>query len=239
MKKISFLLSLIILLYTQCDNASKTPKVSYDTNNKNKVAVVKIDSTKIQIADLPIQIKETKYLLHPIGDYTYNKASKFSYGSSGNSELNFSISNSNEYEITGYIQNLKFQHTDSLKIRSLTNKPILIETITYLNSIAEKTNQQLLIYSMADSDTNGDQKVDSDDIKSLYISTVGGLKFKKLTSDFQELIDWNVIESNNKLYFRTIEDTNKNGQFDSEDKLHYQFVDLSTKEKIAQEYKPI
>jgi hypothetical protein len=240
MKKTILLLGFFILLFAKCNDTNKTPKVSYDSNNKNKVAKVKIDSSKIQIADLPIQIKETKYLLHPIGDFVYEGGSwKYDSSSTSKENLSFSISNSNEYEITGYIQNLKFQHTDSTSIRSLTNNPVLIETITYLNKVAEKTNQQLLVYTMADNDTNGDGKVNSNDIKSLYISKVSGLNFRKLTSEFQELIDWNVIESNNKLYFRTIEDTNKNGQFDDQDKLHYQFVDLNSKDKIAQEYKPI
>jgi hypothetical protein len=41
------------------------------------------------------------------------------------------------------------------------------------------------------------------------------------------------------LYFRTIEDTNKNGEFDKEDNVHYFYVNLLDKEWKALEYKPI
>jgi hypothetical protein len=88
-------------------------------------------------------------------------------------------------------------------------------------------------------DSNGDTKLDGNDIKNLYISEINGANFTKLSVDLQELIDWNIIESQNRLYFRTIEDINKNGAFDKDDKVHYQFVDLLTKDWKVIEYTPI
>jgi hypothetical protein len=55
----------------------------------------------------------------------------------------------------------------------------------------------------------------------------------------QELIDWKLIESKNRLYFRTIEDANKNGAFDKDDIVHYNYVDLAAKEWTVTAYKPI
>jgi len=95
------------------------------------------------------------------------------------------------------------------------------------------------VYTMADKDTNKDEKIDSNDIKTLYISEIGGDKLTKLTLDFQELIDWNLIESQNRLYFRSIEDTNKNGEFDKKDVVHYNYVNLSDKEWKLTNYNPI
>jgi hypothetical protein len=92
---------------------------------------------------------------------------------------------------------------------------------------------------MVDMDTNKDGKLDSSDIKGLYLSTISGEKLTKISADFQELIDWNLIESNTHLYFRTVEDTNKNGQFDEKDVVHYNYIDLSTKEWKVIEYKPV
>jgi hypothetical protein len=43
-----------------------------------------------------------------------------------------------ENEITGYLQNLKFQKTDSDSIRPLTDKPALIQTATYLKSVSDR-----------------------------------------------------------------------------------------------------
>ena len=134
---------------------------------------------------------------------------------------------------------MKFQEIGKDTIYALTDKQILIETATYLKTFADKSKQQLLVYSLADMDTNKDGKLDSNDIKSLYISTISGQKFTKLSADFQELIDWKIIESKNLLYFRSIEDTNKNGEFDAEDSLQYHFVNLLDKDWKVNSYKPI
>ena len=147
--------------------------------------------------------------------------------------------NYGENEITGYLQNVKFQEIGSDSIKALTDKPILIQTATYLKSVSDKTKQQVLVYSLADMDTNKDGKLDTNDIKSLYISEISGNRFTKVSTDFQELIDWNLIESKNRLYFRTIEDTNKNGQFDKNDVIHYHYLDLSNKGWKVFDYNPI
>jgi hypothetical protein len=55
----------------------------------------------------------------------------------------------------------------------------------------------------------------------------------------QELIDWNLMESKSRVYFRTIEDTNKNGQFDKSDIVHYHYLDLSNKDWKVCDYNPI
>ncbi len=242
MKKATFLLAgFSVLLMMACKDQKETPKVIYENNPKKETTpVVKADSAKIAIADLPIQMEGTKYLIHPIGDYrVYEGDSKMSYGSSNADKGSFSVSNYNRFELTGFLQNLKFQHIDSTAIRPLTNKPVLIETATFLNTIAGKTKQQLLVYTLVDQDTNQDGALNSSDIKSLYISKIDGTHFMKLSADFQELIDWNPMEAKNRLYFRTIEDTNKNGQFDKDDVLHYNFVDLMGKQWTVMGYNPI
>ena len=96
-----------------------------------------------------------------------------------------------------------------------------------------------MVYVLEDLDTNKDGKLNDADIKSLYISSIDGKNFTKLTSDFQELIDWKYIAVKNSLYFRTIEDTNKNGEFDKDDTTHYHLVDLLSKEWKAIEFNPI
>jgi hypothetical protein len=214
---------------------AEKPKVTYETTSKAKPEVVS-DANQIEVADLPINMEGTNFLIHPIGVMSGNgKGKKSSY----DSEQGFTVSNYGEYQITGYLKNLKFQEIGKDTIYALTDKQILIETATYLKTFADKSKQQLLVYSLADMDTNKDGKLDNNDIKSLYISTVSGQKFTKLSADFQELIDWKIIESKNLLYFRTIQDTNKNGEFDAKDSLQYQFVNLLDKEWKVISYKPI
>lgn len=224
---------------TACKKEVEKPKVIYDATNKSKSSV-KVDSTQVAIADLPIQMEGTDYLIHPVADLrVYERGTKARYGSSSVIDLSFTISNYGENEVTGYLQNLKFQKVDSDSIRPLTDKPALIQTATYLKSVSDRIKKQIMVYTMYDVDTNKDGKLDASDIKSLYLSEISGARFTKVSSDFQELIDWSLIESKNRLYFRTVEDTNKNGQFDKNDVVHYNYIDLNDNSWKVITYEPI
>lgn len=240
MKKLHIaLLGISLLLLASCKEESEKPKVIYDASNKGR-AVTKSDSAQVKIADLPIHMEGTNYLIHPVGDLSIReKGIKTRYGSSSVNDLSFTISNYSEYEITGFLQNLKFQRMDSDSIKVLTDKPVLIQTATYLKSVADKTQNQVMAYTMVDMDTNKDGKLDTSDIKALYLSEISGDKLTKISASYQELIDWKLIESKNRLYFRTVEDTNKNGEFDKMDVVHYSYVDLSNKEWKIISYEPV
>lgn len=232
--KIVFLIVPVFLF--SCKKDAEKPKVIYENPSKG-AALKKIDTTRIALADLPIQMEGTNYLLFPVGELM---ATARNYDSSSKStQLSYKISNYSEYQITGFIRNLKFQQVGKDSITSLTDKDMLIQSITYLKTIADKTKQQILVYVLEDMDTNKDVKLDDNDIKSLYLSDISGDRFTKISLDYQELIDWKVLESTNRLYYRTIEDTNKNGEFDKNDQLHYYFIDLSGKERKSIEYNPI
>lgn len=240
MKKLHItILGIAILLLTSCKEEVEKPKVTYDGTSRAK-ELVKTDSTQIQIADLPLQMEGTDYLIHPVADLSIReKGIKARYGSSSVNDLSFTISNYGEFEITGFLQNLKFQKIDSDSIKKLTDKRVLIQTATYLKSVADKTNNQIMVYTMVDMDTNKDGKLDISDIKALYLSEISGERFTKISSDFQELIDWKLIGSNNRLYYRTVEDTNKNGEFDKKDVVNYYYIDLSKKEWKIIGYEPV
>ncbi|HEX9980711.1 MAG TPA: hypothetical protein VGB50_09130 [Flavobacterium sp.] len=233
-----FLSGLVLLLSAACKEEAEKPKVIYENSPKTEKAVAKPDTTQIAIADLPIQIAETDYIIHPVGDLRINN-DKGRYNSGGGGDVSYTISNYNEFEITGFLRNLKFQHAGSDSLKVLTDEPVLIQTATYLKQIQERLKKQIIVYTLADMDTNKDGTLDPSDIRSLYISTIDGDNFKKLSSDFEELVDWKIIDSNGRLYFRTIEDTNKNGEFDKNDVLHYNYVDLTAKEWTATPYKPL
>jgi hypothetical protein len=237
MKNISkFTFLALVLTLVSCKEEVLKPKVSYESSKQK--AGVKTDTPKILLADLPIQMEGTNILIHPIGEFSVAAGvSKSSYSVS--ERESFTVSNSSENEITGYLSNFKFQEIGSDSLRVLTDKPVLIERVTYLKSIADKTKNQILVYVLADMDTNKDDKLDSNDIKSLYLSKIDGTSFKKVSEEIMELIDWNLVESKNRLYFRSIEDTNKNGEFDKNDVIHYHFIDLSSKDWKVQDYSPI
>jgi hypothetical protein len=240
MKNFQILFASIVMLFLfSCGNEVKKPKVSYDKDAKAK-ATAKVDTTQIKIADLPINFEGTDYLIHPVGDLnSYEGGSKYESGSRVEYQGNFKVSNYNDFQITGYLKDLEFQKIGSDSVRSLSVKPVMIESATYLKSLADKTGNQIILYTLSDTDSNNDMKLDEDDIKSLYISTSSGDRFTKLSADLRELLDWTIIESKNILYFRTIEDTNKNGKFDKNDTLHYHYLSLLAKEWKVLEYYPI
>lgn len=232
MKKV-FLSLLIGLAIVSCKKEEQEkPKVIYETQPKSQVKP-QIDTSKADIADLPVHMEGTNFLIFPVGDMNFFK--KQGYAKNDKS-ISYTISNYGEYEITGYLDNLKFQEIGKDTIYALTDKNVLIQSATYLKSHADKTKQQFMVYVLQDMDTNKDNKLDLSDIKSLYISTVDGKNLVKLTEDFQELIDWKYLPAKNGIYFRAVEDTNKNGEFDSNDKIIYSFVNLMAKELKAIEF---
>ena len=237
MNRIIIAIAGIICMFTiSCVKEKEKPKVIYDEGKA--AAAKKADTSQIKVADLPVLMEGTKYLIHPVGDIRVYDDSNRSYGSSRtNSSASYAISNYNRYEITGYFENLKFQHIDSTAMTPLTDKKIQIQTATFLETMFLK--RQLLVYTLVDTDTNKDGKMDVNDIKALYMSEMGGKKFTKISSDMQELIDWNIIEAQNRLYFRTIEDINKNGAFDKTDLVHYHYVDLLGESWKPQAYEPV
>jgi hypothetical protein len=60
---------------------------------------------------------------------------------------------------------------------------------------------------MFDLDTNKDGKLDTV-ISNACTWVILAVRNLLKSADFQELIDWNLM-SQNRLYFRTVEDTNK------------------------------
>ena len=232
------ILGILIIVITSCGKNDK-PKVIYPEDGITKNQELKKDSTLIEIADLPIHIDSTKYLIHPVGEYQIYGPRGSSFSSSSFGSGSFSISGYHGYEISGNLYNLKFEEIESEKTRMLTDKNIRIKSVRFLDEIFDITKEQFLVYRILDKDTNLDKKLNDNDISTLYISNIDGTTFTKLTAEFHELIDWDVLAVKNRLYFRSIEDSNKNGDFDKEDKISYQFIDLSDKEWKVKQYKPI
>jgi hypothetical protein len=161
-----FILSLVFL-FASCKEEVEKPKVIYDNASKAK-AQSKVDTTDLEVVDLPVNMEGTNYLIFPIGNLKSTNRSLRS--SSYESQDSFVVSNYGEYEITGYLQNLKFQEIGKDTLTTLTDKPVLIQTATYLKSVSEKIKQQLLVYTLADMDTNKDNKLDTESERLVQIA---------------------------------------------------------------------
>lgn len=238
LKAISLFVFLLVVV-SACKKEEETPKVIYDASTSKGQSAPKIDTVSIEVADLPIHIPGTPFLIHPIGKLSLRSDYKSSntYAGEVGSNAPSNISNYRDFEITGMLSNLKFQKIGQDSIYALSEKPIFIQTATFLKSVADKTKQQFFVYTLEDEDTNRDGQLNERDIKALYLSNVDGSNFEKLTAPFHELIDWKLIEETNTIFFRTAEDSNKNGKFDLEDKIHYNSLKLPGKATDVKTYK--
>ncbi len=238
MKQI-MIFSTIVLLLISCETNDKS-KIVHSENINQEIIDPKKDSTFIEIADLPIEIDSTDYLIHPIGYFKKEESrGKIIYKSSGYGSQNFSVSNYGNNKLSGDLTNIKFQHKDSDELVSLTDEFVKIKSLTFLRDVFNNCKKRFLVYEVTDKDSNQDGIIDYNDITSLYLSKIDGTNFIKLSEDNREILQWKVIESQNRLYFKTVEDKNKDGEFDKTDSLHYKFINLNNDDLKVMEYMPI
>src|SRR5690606_23396901 len=224
MKKFLLLPALLLLAIGCKKEEEQKPKVIYKTVPAPKLEV---DTAEIQLADLPVEIPGTQVLLHPVGQYRVHDGAKrkgYSY-----ERGSYTVSNYGEYELTGYLQNIMVQSKESDSTHAIFDIPVLIQSATFLQGHAEATGDRLFVYALSDRDTNRDGKLDANDVKALYLSHVSGRDLIKISPELEELIDWNYVSTHHRLYFRSIEDSNKNGAFDKDDKMNYNYLDLNQK----------
>jgi hypothetical protein len=239
MKKLLVISVFILIVFSGCVNTSR-PKLVYPENEQDslykKVKVLK-DSTYFITAELPIQIDSTSYLIHPIGYTKFNNSKYMSFVSRSRGRGKSYMSRDAGSRIDGSFINLKFQHIDSVEMRTLTDKVIRIHSFEHVHF--SHSNRQLLIYEINDIDTNLDTYLNSDDIRALYISEIDGSNFKKLSLDYHEVLEWKIIDATHKLFVKTSEDSNKNGVFDKGDTINYYYVDLWSNSLQIVEYFPL
>lgn len=224
--------------------------MSCDDNDNRKIVQdpkalpeLKKDTSTIEIADLPILLDSTNYLIHPIGFYkTENRYKLGSYSSSSSDYddgFGISVSRGGDVFSVNNLTNVSFQHIDSTELMPLTDKIIRITEMSFLKDVYKNSGKTVIIYEVRDFDTNNDQKLDYGDVRTLYISNIDGSNFTKLLPDFEDLREWKTILANNRLYFNSVEDTNKNGEFDKKDNMHYYTLDLNVSDFKPTEYFPL
>lgn len=222
------------MLFFSCFDRDQ-PTLVYDEDGDIVVPASANDSTDIQrdpILDLPIRFDSINFLLHPVGQLgqlKYKGKFRSEYGSG--SQTDFSLSQSWENSISGLMSNIIFEDLRTGARRPLTEQKIEIRKIHYTKELFENGGPQLLIYQVIDFDSNQDRRLNDQDIKSLYISNINGRGFQKLNKDLSEVIAWKILPGLGRLYFRTVEDSNKNGDFDKDDRFLNLICDLNSVSK--------
>jgi hypothetical protein len=162
--------------------------------------------------------------------------SKFGSGSYRNSDIAYSNFNSNN--LTGNFINMIFEDSNGNR-RILTNHKMTIIRATFLRGIFKLTKKRYLLYSIYDRDTNGDGKFNRKDLEAIYISNIDGTNFQKISSELHEFYDYQTLKNDSKLYFRTLEDINKDGKLNNKDKFHYYTIDFGKEDYQIDEYNPL
>ncbi|WP_298895577.1 hypothetical protein [uncultured Psychroserpens sp.] len=234
---ITVFISIILLsACTKTDNRKVVEQTDGITKEKN-------ERKTVVMADLPIHIDSTNYLIHPIGNYVFsrNKSDYSEYDDyrSDSYSNTFDVSSNSGDRITGDISNLKFQNVNSNELKPLTENTVSIRSILFLRKVFKKNGKGYFLYEVIDKDTNADGDLDFNDLKSIYISNLNGTAFRKLSPHLQDLVTWKMILEANKLFFKSIEDTDRNGEFNKKDKMHYFYLDLSDEHSKVVEYYPI
>ena len=240
MKKYAFIIMILSFLLS-CDKADRRKVITNDSNNDELNSEhIKKDSNYIDMAKLPIYIDSTDYLIHPIGRHKINKQrSEYLSGDNFYSGNNASSYKHHPYGIEGDLSNIMFQHIHSEKLTALTNSKLSIVSMAFLFDIFESAKKGYYVYDVIDKDTNLDGELDTNDLKSLYISNADGTNFQKITSENQDLAAWKSVAIKNRLYFNTIEDFDGNGLFNKKDKMHYFYINLSEEQAKPVEYFPV
>ncbi len=236
----------ISLILLSC--GKRPPKIDYENQQSNdslKMENLISDTTKTLVAELPILFDSIEFLIHPIGLINLNDRSSKGMIRSGSisgssfSHSDFYISSSSENYFSGNMTNLVFENIISKEQRLLTDRVINIKTFRYLNEIYNKVNRQYLLYTIIDRDSNHDKELNYYDLESLYISNIDGSDFKKLTQNQHDYTIGKLIIKELKYYYKTIEDVNRDGLFDKQDKIHYYYIDFTKIPIEVIEYNPL
>lgn len=217
------------------------PQINYKNNIDTTLFVEEFfqDTTKMLVAELPIKFDSTETLIFAIGQINLQERGGYSkIGSGSYSDAEIASSYFNKDDLIGNFINLVF-HDKSGEERKLTNKKIRIRSVNFLREIFNKTKQGYLLYSISDRDTNGDKELNNSDLEALYLSKADGTQFKKITKELHEFYDYHLINGENTIYFRTLEDINKDGELTKDDKFHYYKIKFDLDGYLVLEHNPL
>ena len=238
MKKLLVFAFLGVLTFSCSD---LTPRINYENQIDTVATVINIteDTTKILVSELPVRFDSTEILMYAVGLVDLQKRGGYSkFGSGSYSSSDISSSYLNKDNLSGHFINLVFEDKNG-NLTPLTNHKLTINKVLFLRGIYNKTKQQILMYSLYDRDTNGDGKMNSQDLESLYLSNIDGTNFKKISKELHEFYDHEMLKNDNKIYFRTLEDINKDGKLNNQDKFHYYVIEFLEDTYEITEYNPI
>ena len=168
------------------------------------------------IAELPVKIDSSDYLVFPVTALNSGKRT---------SKVSYTITK--YYE--NYYENFIFQNTKNGETHFITEKPVKI--ISYQQLKNENNNpDKVLIYEVIDNLRPNDPE--RPEITSLYLSSIDGKTFTRVSKEKHDVRNWVYIPQLKKVFFNTVVDKNNDNQFDEKD-------EYSTYQVSIETFKPI
>jgi hypothetical protein len=157
-----------------CSNLRETPRTED----------VKANSTPRYKATLGIfqNLKGTPYLMSAVTSNAWRSDQSSSYDSSGSS---------------GETRNLVFLDANSLASHRLfdTNGYIITQTDQYTQKVNDKDVTQWLVHQVLKGDTNGNKRLDRNDLRTFAISSANGKGYAEVITGITEIFGLTMVNS--------------------------------------------
>ena len=227
-KKIILKLMLVVLTLVLLSSCKKEQSESFAYGNEAdkentivKKSSIKDENSKPHTIGLPIKLDSSNYLVFPIQDINTNwkRSLKSSYEA--------------ESRYTGYYKNLVFQNIHTEKTHLLTNIQVRIKSYEQLYT-TKREAEKIILYQLID---NFPKEKEALTYTSLYLGTTDGKIFQKISKENEQLTSLKYISETKKIYFKTLEDSNKDNELNQLDKEHIYTVsiqDFNVKEILKQ-----
>jgi len=220
MKKILMILTATLIL--SCHE--NEPKIVYHDNDKkdnnNPVEVVD-DTTKKLIADLPFSFDRLEYIYFPIGETqeSFKRSLKIISGLYSSGSKSYSLGYISGRNVNCDLDNIMIREKAKEKFHLLTKDNLKIKSLTYLYRLDTLHNKDRFVYRIIDNDSNRDGQLNDDDLVGLFTSTTNGKNLRRISPNDEQLIDWELWSIEGLLFYRTMEDIDRNGIFDENDRI--------------------
>ena len=206
-KTISGIALAITLLTLACSNGDKTISTVESTKNEDTVDIKMPHSSSIIISN-------TDIIIYPL---SLNKGNYKDYSRS--TEANYwNIIFNNVVTGKSDLLTRKKILINDFKIGNYENRPLNVNTLS----------DQFIYYEITDSDSNGDKKLTSKDLKKLFISNLEGKSFTQISPENYSVHSWKIDSDHNLLLMDLIKDTNGDKEFNDKDDIEYFVYNLKT-----------
>lgn len=155
--------------------------------------------------------EQSDYLMIPVGLTDKNQDRLYSY------------ENRHNY----YYNNIIFYRKKDGETNILLNKKAIINGFDLLEEKkAGKSSYRYWLYQIIDSDTNGDQKLDTQDAKIGYLSDLSGNNLQQITPNNSQILNWTLVQSAGTIFIKILKDSDNDRKFTEKDETNFIRVNL-------------